>query len=208
MKEMKTKINSKIAVTTFLVLICVTTSQAQINVGIKVGFNESTQSDLGDIYDNQDLRPGLSLGGSALYRLTENMAATLEVNYIQKGKKVKSGNTNDDSNLNSNCDYLTVPLIIRSSTQINEKKTLGYLEAGPYYGYMINNKTVINEENVNEKKYYGNDLGLVFGVGIIQPIADLNIIIGLRYEMGLLKVSKQDDELRNKTLTLSVGYQF
>ncbi len=88
------------------------------------------------------------------------------------------------------------------------KKTLLYFEGGPYYGFLTNNETITNDESADQKRYYRNDLGLVFGGGIIKPIHEVNLILGLRYEMGLRKVDKLDNELRNKTLSLSIGYQF
>lgn len=205
---MKTNHRSKIVFAIFVVLMVVTSAKAQVHFGIKVGINESTQSDLGNLYDNQDLRPGLSIGGSVLYQFSENIGTQLELNFEQKGRKMRTNQAENSSSRNNNCDYITIPLVVRGSSLLNEKKTRFYLETGPYYGYMTNNKIITNDESLDKKKFYNNDFGLVFGGGFIQPIQNSNMIIGIRYEMGLLKIYKEDNEIRNKSLSLSVGYQF
>lgn len=205
---MKTILNLKIIIITIMVLISVSTAQAQLNFEIKVGINGSTQSDLGGIYDNQDILPGLSVGASTLYHFSENFGAQLELNYVQKGRKGNKDNSGGIDRPDNNCDYITIPLVVRGSTLLNEKKSRVYLEAGPYYGIMTNNKRITNAESVSDKEFWGNDLGFVFGGGVIKTIQDINLTIGLRYEMGLVKVSRADHDLRNKTLSLNVGYLF
>jgi hypothetical protein len=205
---MKKNHRLNIAIAIFIFLMGVTTAKAQLNFGIKVGINESTQSDLGNLYDNQNLRPGISIGGSVLYQFSENVGTQLELNYVQKGRKMNVNHSKNSSNMNTNCDYITIPMIVRGSSLLNENRTRFYFETGPYYGYMTNSKNTTDDKHLDEKKLYNNDFGLVFGSGIIQPIQNSNIIIGIRYEMGLLKVYKEDNEIRNKSLSFSVGYQF
>ena len=53
------------------------------------------------------------------------------------------------------------------------------------------------------------DWGIVFGGGISYKLANGGAILAeLRYEMGLSKVDKQDTDLRNKGMGLTIGYRF
>ena len=46
-------------------------------------------------------------------------------------------------------------------------------------------------------------------MGIIHELKGSGAIVGeIRYEMGLKAIDKQDSELRNKGLNLTIGYRF
>jgi hypothetical protein len=205
---MKTKLNFKNIITVTMILISITTANAQFNFGVKAGANCSTQSALGDVCDNSDYRVGLSIGGLALYKFSDNLATQIEINYEQKGKKVKDIISSEDNNLNNKREYITIPLLLRGTTQINENNTKFYGEVGPYYGFMTNNSKITSDVFTSEERYYSNDFGAVLGMGIIKPVKKINLIIGLRYEMGLSRVYKMNNDLRNKTLSLNLGILF
>jgi hypothetical protein len=205
---MKTTLQFKSIITVALILMCVATLKAQVSFGVKGGINESTISAVGDIYGNQDYRPGFNIGGTINYHFSDNVTAQFEVIYSQKGKKIKTYFNDQDHNLSTKCNYLSIPLIVRGSTQVNENRTRVYGETGAYYGYLINNDNFSNSLSGNGKKFFNNDYGIVFGGGIIKPINNLNLVIGFRYEMGLAKMYKMDNDIRNKSLSLNIEVQF
>ena len=57
------------------------TINAQVKFGIKEGINLCTQSELGLIWDNNDMKTGITLGAIADYRFHETLSLQVEANY-------------------------------------------------------------------------------------------------------------------------------
>ena len=70
-----------------LLLTCQTV-MGQVNFGIKTGMNLETQSELGQLWDNNEIRTGFLVGGTVEYALNNKLSLQTEVNFIQKGEKI------------------------------------------------------------------------------------------------------------------------
>jgi hypothetical protein len=65
--------------------------------------------------------------------------------------------------------------------------------------------TPVDIDNQAEK----TDWGVIFGGGVSYKLGNGGAILAeLRYEMGLSKVDKQNPDLRNKGMGLTIGYRF
>jgi opacity protein-like surface antigen len=159
----------------------------------------SIKATLGNAYD-----PRLSFTtGFTLERLINNhFSLKTGLNYERKGAKQYAliddefGSLLGTREIKINQDYLTMPILISSYT---EGKAKFYLNAGPFLGLMLSNKTIFGaigghpKETINDTNIRKIDLGFIFGAGVNITINE-NIIldIGLRNNMGLFNTSKID----------------
>jgi hypothetical protein len=213
---MKTK-NLMIAgvVTTLMLFTCQTT-QAQLKYGIHAGMNLETQAQLGELWNNVDLYQGFLVGGFLEYGFGNKLSLQTELNYQKKGQKVESTTSGVESISRREFNYLSVPLLVKGTFHddgLSEKIDLTCF-AGPYAGYLTsaNSRLKVGEtttpvkiDNLAEKF----DMGAIFGGGIVYKLTNGGAIVAeLRYEMGLIKIDKQNTDLRNKGMGLTIGYRF
>ena len=194
-----------------LIVITSNVAQAQIAIGAKVGLNGSTQSEIGQLYDNNDFKIDGQVGLQFDYRFHSVLCLLLEGNYIAKGTEISMPGINDGKNFNRTYEYLNVPLLLKARFDnqlgLNEKYNV-FFYGGPYYSALISASDNVEATNIkNEANDY--DLGVSFGGGVSYVLNTRNeLFIDLRYDMGLSEVITTDNSLRNKTIALSIGYRF
>jgi len=212
---MKSKIFFAAGLATLL-LTC-QTMQGQVNFGVKAGMNLETQSELGQLWNNNEIRAGFLVGGSAEYILSNRLSIQTEVNLLQKGEAHNTSVNGVSSDIQEEFNYITVPLFLKGN--FNDELGLGekwniYGFAGPYYSYLVSAKckTTVKGETTktditdNSEK---NDWGVVFGGGVSRNLNNGNAIFAeLRYDMGLYEISDVNSDLRNKAINFSIGYRF
>ena len=210
---MKTKIFFIAAITAML-FTC-QTMQAQVKFGVHAAANLETQAKLGQLWNNCDLYQGFLVGGFLEYKAGNNLSFQTELNYQKKGAKFTSTNQGSESVVRRDFNYLTVPLLVKGTFHDNG---LGdnwdlTLFTGPYLGYLTSahsnlnnaNSSAIDIENQAEK----TDWGVIIGGGVTYKLGNGGAIIAeLRYQMGLNKIDKEDTDLRNKGMGITIGYRF
>ena len=168
------------------------TLKAQIKYGLHAAGNLETQADLGQLWNNVDLYQGFLIG--EIFMKSDDPVAVLRKEF----------------------NYLSVPLLIKGNIHdqgLNDKFDLSFF-TGPYIGFLTSANsniktgkitTSVDIDNLAEKA----DWGIVFGGGVSYKLANGGAILAeLRYEMGLSKVDKQNPDLRNKGMGLTIGYRF
>jgi len=212
---MKTRFFLAAGITVFL-LTC-QTMQGQVNFGVKAGMNLETQSELGQLWDNNEIREGFLVGGTVEYVLGDRLSIQTELNLLQKGKQYKTTSNGINSNIQKEFNYITVPLFLKAS--FNDELGLGtkwniYGYTGPYYSYLISAKNKIkasgstSEIDITDDSVK-SDWGLVFGGGVSYNLNNGNAVFAdLRYDMGLYEISNDNTDLRNKAINLGIGYRF
>lgn len=211
---MKTKILF-IAGITAMLLTC-QTMQAQLKYGVHAAANLETQAELGQLWNNVDLYQGFLIGGFLEYNVGNKFSLQTELNYQKKGVKFNSTLVGSESVVKREFNYLTVPVLGKANFHnegLGENWDLS-LFTGPYMGYLtsaysnVKGGTVtspIDIDNQAEK----TDWGVIFGGGVSYKLSNGGAIVAeLRYQMGLSKVDKQDTDLRNKGMGLTIGYRF
>jgi hypothetical protein len=212
--KMKTKI-ILIAGLTMMIFSC-QTMQAQIKYGIHASGNLETQAAAGQLWNNVELYQGFLIGGFAEYKTGEKFSLQTELNYQKKGRKTSTTFEGKESIVRREVNYITIPLLAKGTFHdpgLGEKVNLS-LFTGPYIGFLTsaysnmkagNATTPIDIDNQTEK----TDFGMVFGGGISYKLNNGGAIIAeLRYQLGLVKVDKQDTDLRNKGMGITLGYRF
>jgi opacity protein-like surface antigen len=190
--------------------------QAQIKYGVHAAANLETQAELGQLWNNVDLYQGFLAGGFLEYRLGNKLSFQTELNYQKKGAKFTSTLNGTESVEKKEFNYITLPILIKSNihdVNLGENWDLS-LFTGPYIGYLTsanakiktgNFTTPVNIDSRAEKA----DWGLIFGGGVSYKLANGGAIIGeLRYQMGLTEIDKNDPDIRNKGMGITIGYRF
>jgi len=182
-------------------------------IGIRAGANIATISGTGDIYDNSNLKAGSSVSAMVNYKINNTWSFFGELGFEQKGfRNLKSANS-IETKLIRRFDYLNIPVAIRGSFPVNEKISL-YAQLGPYNSFLINSKydETRNGETVHAVKTDPNiknsDFGWWLGGGVEFPILGRKFNADLRYSRGIMEADKVNSELRNKSLSVSLGFWF
>jgi len=211
---MKTKIFI-IAGLTAILFTC-QTMQAQIRFGVHAAGNLETQAELGQLWNNVQLYQGFLVGGFMEYRASNNLSFQTELNYQKKGAKFISNLNGSESVERKEFNYISVPLLIRGNIH---DESLGdnwgvSLFTGPYIGYLTSANEKMKTGNFTTNTELDNqaekaDLGVIFGVGVSYKLSNGGAIIAeLRYQMGLSEVDKNEPDLRNKGMGITLGYRF
>ena len=191
------------------------TSNAQIKFGVKEGINLSTQSELGMLWDNNDVKTGFTLGATFDYRFHSVISLQTELNYKTEGLAYESGESSSKKNINRNYDYYNVPLLLKG--RFNEQLGLGEswmvsFYGGPYYSYLRSSESEIEENGITTVSDYddisnNSDWGLILGGEVAKIFNKGELFFDLRYEMGLTDVTENDD-IKNKVIGIGIGYRF
>jgi Outer membrane protein beta-barrel domain len=199
-----------------LLILLTFTVNAQLKFGIKEGINLSTQSELGMLWDNNDIKTGFTLGATFDYRFHSVISIQTELNYKTEGSAYEVKETSSKKGVNINYDYYNVPLLVKA--RFNEQ--LGLSESwlvsfygGPYYSYLNKSESEIKNNGittVTDIKDDANesDYGMIFGGEVSRIFSKGELYFDLRYEMGLNDISVIDEDLRNKVIGIGIGYRF
>ncbi len=192
------------------------TINAQIKFGIKEGLNLSTQSELGMLWDNNDIKTGFTLGATFDYRFHSVISLQTELNYKTEGSAYEVKETSGKKGININYDYYNVPLLLKA--RFNEQ--LGLSESwfvsfygGPYYSYLNKSESEVEDNGTTTVTDYNDDsndydYGVIFGGEVSRVFSKGELFLDLRYEMGLNDISVIDENLRNKVIGIGIGYRF
>jgi hypothetical protein len=205
----------RVLVFVFMVIGVTANSNAQLNYGIKAGLNFSAQSEAGNLYDGQNYKTGKVFGLTMGYGLNDILSINTEVLYQTKGAKNQNNLEHSIADATYDFDYLTIPVLIEAkfSEQLGLPAQWGvYGYAGPYYGWMLNASSDMNDSEVGQTSIDDfaseTDYGAVFGIGVSRKLNSIELYSDIRYEMGMAEVISYDNDLRNKTIALSVGINF
>lgn len=203
-----------------LVLIVFGISNAQTNIrfGAKGGLNFSTLT--GDLSEATS-RVGVSIGGFALYKITNKMAIQPEVMYSGQGASFSETTSTEFSSTRTEggiyLGYILVPIMAKYYFS----KVFNF-EFGPQIGFLLEAKekgdVVVTTDDIISAFPFDNnindraksiDFGLNFGLG--YDFTE-NSTLGIRYNLGLNNVIENQDgsdfESKNSVISFSVGYKF
>jgi len=200
---------NKIIVVVLLLPLMVISSYGQIDLGVKVGINVSTQLESGVSWSGDDLTVGLNAGGIIRYHVNEWLALISDISYIQKGRRYRDLAKSSDI-IQDRFHYIIMPL--KAEISISEKAGLKggqklFFAAGPYYGLLLSAEKKDDNTSLNETTE-NYDYGMSVDLGFEFPVKNQSISFGINYEMGLSKFAKYDTELRNNTISFNVGFIF
>lgn len=190
--------------------------QAQIGYGVHAAGNLNTQAELGQLWNNCEIYQGFTIGGFLEYGVGKNLSLQTEINYQKKGEKINMTVEGIKSVTRREFNYISVPLLLRFSYPgaVSDDKIDISFFGGPYAGFLTSAYSKIKAGDIStpvdiDKQAEKADAGAILGGGIKYRLENGGaVLVELRYEMGLTKIDKQDSDLRNKGIGLTIGYMF
>lgn len=211
MPKQKNKIMKKLALSMFLTLGSVMSSNAQekgdVEFGINVGYNSSTVTVSNSIYQ-PDSGSGVNFGVAADYFFSEDWSIKGKLIYDQKGWN--NGSFENEVvfyRTNYNLNYLTIPVMANWHFGRTSNWNLNF---GPYAGFLMSAKETTGGIDVKEG-FNNTDFGLAFGIGVKIPVSDkLKINIEYEAQTGLSNAFTADnpDQVYNVRGAFNVGINF
>lgn len=197
----------QIALACALFFIATGMSSAQFKIGATAGISSSTQSDLGNIWDNDGIYSNIRGGLSAEYQFTNWFALKTDALFTQKGRSIDENILGVEINHTDKFSYLEVPVKAKFFSEISKQKIFGAV--GPYAAFLLDAKKEVGNLSTDLGDYVKDtDFGVTFQIGCEIPLSKHALQFSLNYDMGLTKIAEYDDDLRNKSLSLNIGWLF
>jgi hypothetical protein len=183
----------------------------KLHAGITAGLNVATLSEPGDLYNNSALKTGFGGGLSLVYDLTSAWGIQSGLMYEQKGFRRKNDFGSGEEKLTGTYNYLTLPVLVQGSLVMPGNTRL-YGITGAYAGFKTysenalvatGNETTAVPDGDNIEKL---DYGWIIGGGIQVPAGNHFVQAGLKYSLGLTRVTDTNPDDRNKSLLVSVTF--
>lgn len=167
--------------------------QGVITLQPKVGMNLSTITGDGD----QKMKFGLVAGAEAEYGISENFGIDFGILYSMEGCRFKSDGA--DKSTFWNLDYINIPIL----AQFYPTKGLA-VKAGVQPGFNVRHKASYDGNSANMDGV--NSFNFSIPVGLSYEYQ--NFVLDARYNIGVTKLIKDEDQGRNSTFAITLGYKF
>jgi len=169
----------KIIFLSLMVLFTAKSLSQGVDLGIKVGANFATLTEL----PNVDTRTGLNFGAFFTIKFNDKIAIQGDVLYSQQGAEFDLDKVD--------LDYVNVPIVFKYYLV----KRLN-LHIGPQFGFLVSDF----DASEFEDSYESTDVSGVVGLGLDLP---LGFRVDGRYNFGLTEFLP---DVKNNVFSLSVGW--
>ena len=188
-----------LAVLTFLVLLSSLSSAEITAKGVKVGVNSTN---LHGAYTDMDPKISFCFGGFIVYKVANDFFIQPEIYLTRRGARAKE----EDAKLT--IKYLEVPVLAKLVLNAKSESDFKYFVfAGGYYSFYLGGKEVVEREEyaLDVEK---SDYGLVIGAGTDLIFFERKFTVDVRYSFGTKIIDPDEEDIKNKALTLTIGYIF
>ena len=169
----------KIIFLSLMVLFTAKSLSQGVDLGIKVGANFATLTEL----PNVDTRTGLNFGAFFTIKFNDKIAIQRDVLYSQQGAEFDLDKVD--------LDYVNVPIVFKY--YIVKKLNL---HIGPQFGFLVSDF----DASEFEDSYESTDVSGVVGLGLDLP---LGFRVDGRYNFGLTELLP---DVKNNVFSLSIGW--
>ncbi len=173
------------------------------SLGVKAGMDISTISNL--VVDDpvsKESKLGFQGGLIGKYGFNKLLAVQMELLFTQKGYKVEATQNGNTTKHFLRINYLEIPLMAKVTYPLGKFVVFG--NVGPYLGVGLNGlEGDIPDAGINQPIYYGEggyqniDFGFAFGAGFGYKIGIGEIILDLRYDLGLSDIHNVSSSTKN-----------
>ena len=147
----------------------------------------------------------LTLGGFAVFRLTDYLFLQPELNFVQKGQKTQSAYYwLPNVPIKIKIHYLEIPVLIKFNLT-SESSITPSLLAGPYMAFKLHSRTQAGGVSLDWHHFKSTDFGIVLGGALDCKMGKNTLVFDLRYNLGLSKIA---EDTKTKTLAATVGIRF
>jgi len=184
-------------------------AQENFQWGLKAGINASTQSELGNLFDNDNLLVGFNGGLVARYQFNDWLGVRSGIDFQQKGTQCDL--LESDADTYNRLNYMVLPLKAEFSASEKagfKKGQRMFFATGPYGGYLLDANQITGDVKTSLDNYNNFDFGWAFELGFEFPILETKALgFSLNYDMGISKVVDETD-FRNKSASLNAIFLF
>jgi hypothetical protein len=172
-------------------------AKAQIQFGIKAGYNLSSIITSGDNINTQQAKSGFNAGIFSFIHLFNSFSLQPEISYSNQGSK------SNDSVAKTNYNYVNVPVLFKY-----EHHSGIFLETGPQIGFLLNSEYKSNTYTQDLKSVSkSTDFSWVFGAG--YKLSAIPLGIDVRYNYGLTNITTYTIiTAKNSVLQIDLFYVF
>lgn len=197
----------------FLSITGIVKAQDPIRFGIKAGANLTTLGSiefLGEEFDYK-YRPGFTAGLFAEFPLGKSFHFIPEINYSEKGGKIRETVEGNTGEINQRVSYLDVPLAFSYNITPVFRAFVG-----PQVSFFLSQrtKTIVNGDQQGEDDTSSEDIAKTVVGGLAGLSYDLttNLNLNARYMRDLQDSYTGDavgfDKVVNSGFSLTLGYKF
>lgn len=176
--------------------------QAQISVGGRLAANIANVD--GDGMDT-DAKFGLDIAVVAEIPVSEAVSVQPELHFLQKGYTLDFGGDDFKRTLN----YIEIPVLAKYNFGSAESVG-GFVVVGPSVGFGVGVRAKLGDEtesgSFDEANLNAVDFGAAFGGGVNIPVSNGNVVIDVRYLLGLTDIFDGESEVMNRGVNFGVGY--
>lgn len=189
-----------LAILTFLVLLPSLSSAEITAKGVKVGVNLTNLHGAYINYEDTDPKISLCLGGFIVYKVTNDFFIQPEIYLTRRGTK--------EEDWKLTLKYLEVPVLAKLVLNAKSESDFKYFVfAGGYYSFYLGGKEVFEQEEY-APDVEGSDYGLVIGAGTDLIFFERKFTVDVRYSFGTKVIDPDEEDIKNKAFTLTIGYFF
>ncbi|WP_158869568.1 porin family protein [Maribellus comscasis] len=187
-------------------LMAVSMAYGQIQFGVTAGIGGATQSDFGNIYDNDDLYTSFNAGITTRKSFNETFAIKTNFLYTSKGRSFDVLKDGEPQKQKDKYSYLMLPVKAEYSIPVFNNRL--FAAAGPYAGLLLDANQKIDGISTEIDDTKDIDFGLAFELGYSKLLKNSELLFSISYDMGLSKIIDNEDDLRNKALCVNAGLFF
>ena len=184
---------------------------AQPVFGVRAGLNIASFTGE-DNMDDFSTKLGFHAGAMMQYPVGGNFILQPELLYTMKGATAELMLAGIKNELIGRANYIEIPLLIKYNIEMSSVKIQPYIGASLGYllvGEVENKKTILGVSTTDTQDFKDDMEDLEAGLNLgVDAIVMQNIMVGLRFNMGLTEIAKEGNKYKNNVIMVNLGYLF
>ncbi len=180
-------------------------------IGLKAGLSIA---DYKGGWPDTDSRMGFCGGAFITCSINEMFAVQTEFLFSMKGadlgEKVRTdefGNIIETSSVREVLNYLEIPVLGKLSV-LPQSCVKPNLFAGPSFALKLSGKHKVGSQETDIEYLKDTDYGLVLGGGVDFELGQGQLTVDARYTLGLAKIYDSGIDVKNRAISVMLGYSF
>jgi len=180
-------------------------------IGLKAGLSIA---DYKGGWPDTDSQKGFCGGAFITCSINEMFAVQTEFLFSMKGadlgEKVRTdefGNIIETSSVREVLNYLEIPVLGKLSV-LPQSCVKPNLFAGPSFALKLSGKHKVGSQETDIEYLKDTDYGLVLGGGVDFELGQGQLTVDARYTLGLAKIYDSGMDVKNRVISVMLGYSF
>jgi len=180
-------------------------------IGLKAGLNIA---DYKGGWPDTGSKMGFCGGAFITCSINEMFAVQTEFLFSMKGANLgeivrtdEFGIMIETSTIREVLNYLEIPVLGKLSL-LPQNRVKPNLFAGPSFALKLSGKHKVGSQETNMENLKDTDYGLVFGGGVDFELGPGGLTVDARYNLGLTKIYDSGIDVKNRVISVMLGYSF